>query len=343
MYGFGEELTKENLLSRISSYDIYKYYSENFTEVGKHFSSDFRNDSNPSCCIAQIKGDLLYTDFGTGESYRCIDFVMAKLGLNFVSALEQINSDFNLGLGNKLIVTPSKNTEPVISKITPKFKEKSHTIIKKKQRPFTSQDLEFWNSFYWTEEMLNLSKTQSISHYWINGTKFIVRPNELAFSYEYYWHGGRAQRKLYFPQRKEFKWFSNVDNTIVQLVDVAPKQGDILVITSSKKDAGIFWRMNLDRLVGDLIIHGVAPNTENSMVPPEWLKKAQNRYKKVILWYNNDWDKSNNPGVTNARKYSELHDLPYFYNPDNEPKDPSDFAKKHGLQEFVNYFKQQVL
>ena len=43
----------------------------------------------------------------------------------------------------------------------------------------------------------------------------------------------------YFPDRKENKWISNVDNTIVQLVDVMPKQGDILFITSSKKDAGI--------------------------------------------------------------------------------------------------------
>ncbi len=343
-----QPLTKEEIFKKINSYDIFRFYCENFKEVGKKFNSDLpgRSDNIPSCVIEFIGGDLMYSDFGYKTGLRAVDYVMEKYGLGFGDTLEKINRDFNLGLSSgrlqqhKLCLIQGK--KPVLSP-SPKFNEKPPARLRKRQRPFTKQDLEYWNSFYWTEEMLNLSKTQSISHYWINGTKFLVRPNELAFSYEYYYHNGRAQRKLYFPQRKEFKWFSNVDNTIVQLVDVAPKQGDILIITSSKKDAGIFWRMNLDKLVGDLIIHGVAPNTENTMVPERWLKKAQKRYKKIILWYNNDWDKKDNPGVTNAKKFSERYNLPYYYNPDNEPKDPSDFSSRYGLNEFVNYFKRQVL
>jgi len=337
MYGFGEELTKENLLSKVSSYDIFKHYSENFIEVGKLFNSDFREDNNPSCCIAQIRGDLMYTDFGTRETYRCIDFVMARLGLNFVGALQQINSDFHLGLGYTIDFKPDRTARPEILKVRPKFKEKQYTVIKKKKKEFTKKDLEYWNSFYWTEWMLNEAKTQSISHYWINDNMWRIKTNELAFSYEYYWHNKRMQRKLYFPERDNFKWVSNVDNTIVQLVDVAPKMGDILFITSSKKDAGIFWRMRLDKMFPELIIHGVAPNNEGAFVPSDWFYKMQNRWKKIIIFYNND-----STGIKNAQKYGELYNLQYFYTPIDTPKDPSDFSKKYGLKEFFKLIKSKI-
>lgn len=342
MYGFGEELTKENILSKVSSYEIFKHYSDNFKEVNKHFISDFRKEDNPSCCIAQIKGDLLYTDFGTGQSYRSIAFVMAKLGVSYPEALQQINTDFQLGLGYILDFKPDRVVVPKMEGVAPKFQDKGFSILKKKKRPFTKRDLEYWNSFYWTEWMLTEAKTESISHYWINGNMWVVKPDELAFSYEYYWHGGRMQRKLYFPEREKFKWFSNVDNTICQLVDVMPKMGDILFITSSKKDAGIFWRMQLDGMFQDTVIHGVAPNTEGSFVPEAWFLKAQNRWKKIVIWYNNDWDKDNNPGVTNAIKYGEKYNLPYFYNPDGTPKDPSDFSKKYGIEEFYKLVKLKL-
>jgi len=337
MYGFGEELTKENILSKVSSYDIFRYYSENFVEVGKHFNSDFREDNNPSCCIAQIKGDLLYTDFGTGESFRCIDFVMARLGLSFIDALQQVNEDFNLGLGYFVEFKPDRVARTEIVGSKPKFKEKLPTIIKKKRRDYTAKDLEYWESFYWTEWMLTEAKTESISHYWINDNMWKVGIDELAFCYNYYFHNERFQRKLYFPQREKFKWFSNVDNTIVQLVDVAPKTGDILFITSSKKDAGIFWRMQLDKMFPELVIHGVSPNNEGAFVPPEWFYKMQNRWKKIIIYYNND-----DSGIRNAQKYGELYNIPYFHTPIGTPKDPSDFSKKLGLNEFYKLIKSKI-
>jgi hypothetical protein len=58
------------------------------------------------------------------------------------------------------------------------------------------------------------------------------------------------------------------------------------------------------------------------------------RWTNIIIWYNNDWDKPTNTGVVNAQRYSEKYNLPYFYNPDRTPKDPSDFSKKFGLLEF---------
>ena len=62
-------LTKKNLLNKIDSYNIFKAYCANFNKIGESFKSEFRTDKSPSCQIAYIRGDLLYTDFGE-KSYR---------------------------------------------------------------------------------------------------------------------------------------------------------------------------------------------------------------------------------------------------------------------------------
>lgn len=338
MYGFGEKLSKQNILKRITSYDIFKFYSTNFSYVGKSFPSDLRSDDkNPSAQVNMIGGDLLYTDFGLGKSFRCIEYVMFKYNLNYFDALNKINTDFNLKLGQYSTILATKNT-PVVHNI-PKgyFREKTPTILQKKQRDFTSKDLQYWNSFYWTESMLIKSKTQSISNYWVDGEQFNIPEDYLAFSYEYYFHNGIFRRKLYFPEETTFKWLSNVDNTIVQLVDVMPKNGDVLFITSSKKDAGIFWRLQIDNYFPNKIIHGVAPNNEGAFVPEEWFNKVKGRWKKVVLWYNND-----EPGIKNSIKYSEKYNIQYIVNPENTPKDPSDFSRSNSLYEFSKLVKDVI-
>ena len=89
-------------------------------------------------------------------------------------------------------------------------------------------------------------------------------------------------------------------------------------------------------MTNGLVIHAVAPNNEGAFIPEAWFEKAKKRWKRIVLWYDNDWDKKENSGVLNAQKYSNKYNIPYFHNPDKEPKDPSDFAKKYNLEEFKN-------
>jgi len=331
---FESQITLEELMSKVSSFDIFTYYCPNFKQLGKPFCSEFRPDKNPSCNIKMWKGDLLYKDFGNGDGFRAIDYVMYKYNLGFNEAINKIYGE----LGCKTIQSDFNDTSSISYRghnCGISNSSNSNSIIRIKKRDYTTKDIEYWSRFYWTEDMLKMSKTYSISHYWINDVFFNVE-NELGFSYDYYEHNGIFRRKLYFPERSDYKWFSNVDNSIVQLVDVAPKSGDVLFITSSKKDAGVFWRMQIENMFPDKVIHGVAPNNESSFVPEEWYNKMKTRWKHIAIWYNNDWNKSDNPGIKYAKKYSEMYNIPYYYNPDNEPKDPSDFVKKYDLLTFKN-------
>jgi len=341
MYCVKPELTHENVKQRVSSYHIFKLYCKNFKYLNQKFYSEFRDETEPSCCIGVINKDLMFKDFGTGESLRAVGYVMKKYNLTFPQALQKINQDFKLNL---LSTVHIKNVKPIESSgvlqlKVPTLKESTGTILRIKRRDFREKDLKYWNSYYWTKEMLEKADIYSISHYWIKnikGDRRFFTGNSLAFSLDYYWNEGTFRRKIYFPgtDGKKSKFISNVDTTIVQGVKLLPKEGgELLFITSSLKDCGIFWRLGYN---------AVAPNSEETFLPEKYFRKIEKRWKRIVIWYNNDWDKGTNPGVKSAKKYSKKYNLEYYYNPDNTPKDPSDYSKEYGIGEFDKLIKSKL-
>lgn len=333
-----EPLTKENIFKKITSYDIFKYYCSGFSKVGEMFKSELREDTNPSCCISNISGDLLYTDFGQG-SYRCIDYVMAKYNISYIEALHRINSDFSLGLSTTIpynvaggVYTPPTTYGKV------QFKEKKPTIIRIKSREFTKQDLDYWYQYLWTKEMLEKANIKSLSHYWIDNDKnanqiYYVDKDEVCFSYEYYWSNDIFRRKIYLPNSR-IRFISNIDSSIVQGYHLLPKEGgDILFITSSLKDCGIFWLLGYN---------AIAPNNEETLFPESYVEKLKMRWKRIIIFFDNDFTKKDNTGVNNAIKFHQKYGFEYYYTPDGTEKDPSDYVKSYGLQAFKELLESKI-
>lgn len=332
-------LTKSNLFDLISTYQIFKAYCKNFTQISKPFKSEFRDEKSPSCMIEYIGGDLLYTDFGEG-SYRAVEYVMRKYNLDFRDAIRKINLDFGLNL----IDTSEREfryvkTDIVKANQTPTFKEKATTQIEVSYAPYRHYDLEYWDKYGWTEKMLQMASIRPIDYFWLTiEHKNVIKvpfavPHELAYTYDYYRHNGVYRRKLYFPERQgKDKWISNVDNTVIQNWDLLPKGGgDLLFITSSKKDTGCYYRLYNKWIA-------CAPNSEGSFLPEEvFYRKIKPRWKRIILWLDND-----ETGVKNALKYSKMHDIECVWNPLKAPKDQSDWVAKDGLREF-NYQLQKLI
>jgi len=334
-------LNKQNLLDKVSTYQIFSTYARNFKQVGIAFKSEFRDEKSPSCMIEMIGGDLLYTDFGEG-SFRAIEFVMRKFGYTFRDAIRKINSDFNVGLidNGDSVITSSEGY--IANRLFQKqdFVEKSTTEIEVRYAPYRDEDLEYWGQFGWTEEMLQKASIRPIDFYWltmehkdINRMPFAV-PHELAYTYDYYRHSGIYRRKLYFPLRDgKHKWISNVDNTVIQNWDLLPKNGgDLLFITSSKKDTGGFFRIYNQW-------NACAPNNEGTFIPEKiFLTKIKPRWKRIIIWYDND-----NTGIINSLKWAKKHQIEAVWNPLRCPyKDQSDLIKADGLREF-NYQLQKLI
>lgn len=329
MYGFGEELTKENILKRITSYDIFRFYSENFMEVGKSFCSDLpgREDKNPSAQVSFIKGDLLYSDFGIGKSYRAISYVMEKYGLKYPDALQLINRDFKLGLGVYDSEVPVGN--PIISTPTLNFKEKTPSIILKKRRDFNELDREYWNQYSIQLSTLSLFNIEAISHYWINGVEY--RADKLAYSYNFYFEHDIYRRKIYQPKNK-MRFIGN-GGAVVQGEIILPKEGDVLIITKSFKDVLCLFEMGWT---------AIAPTSETSFVPDKYFEKQRSRFNKVYLLYDND-----TTGQKFSKKFSEQYGIPSLCIPiqyvnDVLVKDISDYVKANGKDKGIELIKTQI-
>ncbi|NTW91685.1 MAG: hypothetical protein HGA35_07135, partial [Erysipelotrichaceae bacterium] len=311
--GFGEDLTLENILKRIQSYDIFKAYCSNFKEVGKNFASELRDDPNPSCVINYYQGDLMYKDFGDNSTFRAIDYVKYKYSINFFQVLEKINADFNLNLG-VLGISPTVNKK---CNITPKkmvYSSKKTTVITKQSREFNSEDISFWGQFGISIDTLKKFDVEAISAFWVDDILNVAA--KYSYCYNFYWEKGVFRRKIYQPFDK-IKWAGN-GGLISQGEGMLPKSGDLLIITKSLKDVMTLYETGFT---------SIAPPSESTFLPIEYYEKQNNRFDKIILLFDND-----SAGVKMSRKFSKQLNIPCIFIPSGQGKDISDFVKNNNKE-----------
>ena len=339
LYIIKKPLTRESILSYISEWDIFKLYIDNLIKPNTSFiaDSDIRIDNLPSCRVTCLDKGWIYKDFSRKGVLNCFQYVMLKYKLTFMEALEKIRVDFKLfdieeykGNKSNLNKLNSFNIQTIRKTLTPS--KISTTEIRKRSRGFTLEDKKFWFDRYGIyKSYLNKAKISPITHFWLKNSEYdiMITPKNLAYSYDYYWHKNILRRKIYQPFETDFKWFSNVDDTIIQGWNLLPKEGgDLLIITSSFKDVGTIY-CNRE-------IYAIAPNTESAFILPSvFYKKIRPRWKRIVIWYNNDYPKLKNTGIINAKKYAKEFDIEYIFQPDGLEKDPSDFRHKFGERNFI--------
>lgn len=285
-----QQLTVNNILSKITQYDIFKTYCSNFREIDKLFLSELREDKNPTCKIFVniTNGDLVYKDFN-GGSYNCFQYVEEKYGCNFNDALNIINKDFNLGLR-----FTSKNIIDNQIKISTGNKvEKTNTLLKisKKRRDFCLKDLKYWGQYDITQSTLEFFGVEPLEYYWFNYSRF--KPETITYSYEF----GNGFRDIYSPLNLKFKWpCSNTKaNKHIYGLKQLPKTGDLLFIVSSLKEVMFLYELG---------ITAIAPQSESTFIPEELLNNLKLRFKEIIILF--DFDKA---GCLHALKHSTTYNL----------------------------------
>jgi hypothetical protein len=323
MLGFGEALTIANIKTKVSSKEIFRRYCTNFKDLNSLFKSEFREDKNPSCCVIMYKDDLLYKDFGSGVSTDAVGYVMMKFNTNFHGALEIINQDFNLGLGE--YTDGSKN---LFSQIT-KYPEQEidipvrKKVLKVKVRDWKICDVDYWKGKYEiSKRTLDLFKVRPISHFWID--ELLVTADQLAYDYAFYWEDGIFRRKIYQPVNTKVKWISN-GGAVVQGEGVLPKQGNLLIITKSLKDVMALYEMGYT---------AIAPTSETSFLPGVYLEKQQSRFIRIVIFFDND-----KQGKISAVKWNLL----YVFIPEEfKVKDISDMICTYRMK-FAKEFMKDLL
>lgn len=296
---------KSELLSRYTDLELWKLALGYEPQIGQKCNSPFRKDSVPSGCFYKGKNDSIwFTDFGTGEN------IGARKGF------EILNGD-----ASKLEMKSKPKTS------TKTYKKKKITIEIEKGY-WTQERLQYWKDFHVDEDLLReeVSVCKKVTLKTDYDSYALL---EEYHSYAYYF-SNTDHYKIYQPFSHAKKFVGNT--TTYDIYGMSTIEGyDDVIITSSGKDYLVLKSLR-DEL--DMEFDVIAPNAEGYLIPENSRKKIQDR--NIYLYYDND-----QAGIKNAEKHASVYDAKIIVNPEDKPKDPSDWSKAN-RQEFIDFFTQQL-
>lgn len=323
---------------QMSDLDILKRYMD-IDSVPCIVSSPLReNDDNPSFSFFYHNDVICWKDFGTGDKGNVISLLARLWRVNYKEALLKIKIDTERRI-------PAFD---MLRRYKGRIHLTSNSDLKVRVRPWKEWDIEFWKQFGIPKEFATWCNVYPVSHAIFTkkddeGKTVTARVPMDKYAYAYFeWKDGKESIKLYQPYSQSMKWLSKHDRSVWDLWKHAflfsdKKSDDSLIITSSRKDAMCLW-FNLGIPCMSLQGEGYFPK-------PQVMNQVLNRFKKVYLWYDNDYNKANNPGQTDAKKLIELY--PSLINvciPEEfHSKDPSDLVKDWGtdiLKQIWDKYKQ---
>lgn len=317
------KITREFLLSKNNEETYMSYYLGLPVKKGL-YRNPLRNDNHVTCSFYRGKsGNLYFKDFATGKSLTFEGVVMERYGVSYYEALKIIANDFGLG---------KYNTKPKVPiKIQPVFKKEESTSIRVEIKDFSEQELKWWNNFGVTKNILNKFHIYSCKTVFLNGNIF-AQSSQHCPIYGYYFGKKEniEQWKIYFPNRKEFRFINNLSSKTIQGFKQLPKSGKLLVITKSQKDLMCLYSLG---------IPAIAPNSENIFISNDLYEKLKQRFKYIVLLY--DCDLTGVRFTNKIRKqYKDLlvAIIPRKY----EAKDISDFYKKYGKDKTIKLIKEYL-
>lgn len=325
-FTFEPKITKSYLLSQYSEETYMEYYLGIKVAKGL-FCSPLRRDNTPTCSFYKNKsGELIFKDFNGSFYGNFISVVMEKYHVSYYKALQIIAEDFNLSKRHtdKVAVNPIKPSTTV-------FKDTGPADVRVEIKDFTQEELNWWNSYGITLDILKKFNVYSCKNIFLNGELFktIYKDN---FMFGYY--GGKKDNlelwRIYFPKQSNYRFLTNWPAKKIQGLKQLKKDDDICVITKSMKDIMCLYSLG---------ISAIAPNSENLFIADTILERLKSKFKYIIVLYDNDL-----PGIQNMRKIKKKHpELIYFYiSRHYNAKDISDFYKKYGKDKTLEFVKDNL-
>ena len=299
-------ITLDDIFSKVSEYELWKYYCPGFEDFDKSFKSTFYNDNNPSCRIYKSGNNRLrYKDFGTGDNLSIIEYIQKKYYCTFSECINIIANDFNLKHGQVLI-----NRQQRIIQLDETITTRPKTRIDIISQPFTLADYNYWDQYKIPLTLLeeyNIFSCKFVSL--IKGdkvTNYTYSNRNPIYAYRFY-NKGEYTYKIYFPYAdKQYKWITNCTQDIIQGYNQLSLDHGRIILTKSLKDVLCY------RLVG---YEAIALQGETVKLPKEL---------DVIVNYDND-----DEGIKGTNKLVLQHGFKHFYI--SGAKDLSDYIKQFGL------------
>lgn len=304
-------------LEDISPLWIFEYYCqlpEKLHGQDVRIKSKFNPEEQNNSMFIFYKDDrYLFKDFSTGNGGDAVTLVMNLFKLSYLNALAKIKSDYKKYQINNTYVE---------EKIKPESKFQITTFEKRK---WNVLDQKYWTQFNIGSELLEEYNVYPLKSFVFSknvDNKIIDIKNEANYTYGYFKSDGTLG-KIYKPHSKSLK-FINV-NSFIQGADQLNYEKDNLIICASMKDG-----LALASL--DLNVEFIAPSSENTTIPRNFLSALSLKYKYIYTLFDND-----NAGYIAAQKYIERYNIPGLCL--NLSKDIADSIVDHGPKIVKNHLK----
>jgi Toprim-like len=317
MIAKGHSMIKvEDVLAITTEVAIAQRYL-NITEIPCLICSPLRKENHPSFSIFVHNGKVRYIDFSTKERGGIFDLLMAMYHLNFEDTLVMVYREFKRGV---------HSGHRVGKRDSIKVYKPSDTDLKCKVRKWEKHDLEYWESYGISLPWLKYADIHPISHKIVvkNGQELVFGAEKYAYAYVEY-KEQHTTLKIYQPFSKNFKWSNKHDRSVISLWTKVPKEGQMLCICSSMKDALCLW--------ANTGIPAIAIQGEGYGISKTALQELKRRFKSIYILLDND-----KAGLENASKLAEETGFKNVVLPPIEGcKDISDiFHKYRNKQQFNN-------
>jgi len=331
-------LTQTTLQQLVDDYQVWTDFVEDFN-LGGRICSPFRDDRKPSFgWFEHTSGTILYKDFGNGETGNVYQYLQKLWGVGLDQVLETISDFYSLPLSKRpksffddTITNDSNNS--FIPSNTRRVEQQERTKVKYRVVPLDRVDSTYFEQFGISELLLKQHNVHQCDKVWaiygnVERLFYTYHPNNPCFVYVE--DGGCKIYQPITPNKGE-KWRNNFPAGTIECYSLLPPSGDILVITSSRKDV-----MCLNSL--DLNISCIAPVSENSYSAIiEKQTELNQRFKHIVVYTNND-----DPGVNASIKLTQKTGWHYMNNPKDDPKDPSDYYKEYGAEKLKDLIIQKL-
>lgn len=268
------------------------------------------SDKVPSMCIyTDSKGFYKFKDFSSGYGGDGLNLVMHLYNLDGRGkASFRIMDDYNIYVSNNTYV-------PLEYKSHSKYVVSDFEI-----RHWNTLDQAYWKNFKLSSSLLEKHNVQPLSFYTMikedEGRILDSVTIKGNFIYGFFREDGTVY-KIYTPKNKDNKFIKVKD--YIQGSDQLEFKSKYLIITSSLKDLMCFKKLGITG------IEVIAPDSENSVIPENFMKPLLGKYQKIIVLFDND-----DPGIKSAQRYQEKYGFDYI-NLDMS-KDLSDSVRDHGVE-----------
>lgn len=306
--------TKEETLAMLGETEILTSVFPGITTIPCLINSPLRQDDNPSFSIyISSKGKVRFIDYATGDTGGLLDLLCNYWNCSFTQALNRVKN---------MTTSHSATTKAATHKVT--VYKKTNARIEVKVRPWRDYDVLYWQSYGCNIRLLQKAEVYPISHKMVykDGHKYTFAAPQ--YSYVFIERKeDKITKKIYSPFAHKYKWVTDNDSSVIGLWGKIPKQGDVICICSSLKDAVCLWS---NSGIPCIYIQGEAFRISETAI-----KELKKRFHKVLICLDNDA-----AGIKDAEKLSLQTGFTNIVLPSFEGgKDISDAYKTMGKEKFI--------